>query len=142
MTSKPALRRLRDLPGVKDLEYQAVLKRDFVEPQAPFEYPAINACTTALFGLTAEEAEAVQRPQDWDDIELAAPAVQAATFEAEGWDVTDDKHRPLRVLAHLAAPLALALRAVAGSLPFAPEPEEKNDWASKLDAEARRFTKR
>ena len=138
----PALRRLIDLPGVNDLEYKAILKRDFAEPEARAEYPEIDACTTALFGLTADEAEAVARPADWDDIETKAPAVQVMAFEAEGWDVTDDKRRPLRVLGHFSGPVWLALRGVAGTLPFQAESGEPEAWVSKLEAEAKRFRKR
>jgi hypothetical protein len=143
MTSKPeALRRLIDLPGVSDLEYRALLKRDFAEPEARAEHPEIDACTTALFGLTADEAEALSRPEGWDNIENKAPAVQVAAFEAEGWDVTDDKRRPLRVLGHFSGPLWLAVRGVAGSLPFQPESNEPEAWVSKLEADAKRFLKR
>jgi hypothetical protein len=143
MTDKPEpLRRLIDLPGVDALEYRAILKRDFAEPEARAEFPEIDACATALFGLTADEAEAVARPAGWDDIECKAPAVQVAAFEAEGWDVTDDKRRPLRVLGHFSGPLWLALRGVAGTLPFVAESNEPEAWVSKLAAEAKRFRKR
>jgi len=143
MTTKPEpLRRLIDLPGVNDLEYRAILKRDFAEPEARAEFPEIDACTTALFGLTADEAEAAPRPPDWDDIECKAPATQVAAFEAEGWDVTDDKRRPLRVLGHFSGPLWLALRGVAGTLPFQAESADPEAWVSKLEAEAKRFRKR
>jgi hypothetical protein len=143
MTSKAgALRRLIELPGVDDLEYRALLKRDFAEPEARASHPEIDACVKALFGLTADEAEAAPRPPDWDDIEWKAPAVQVAAFEAEGWDVTDDKRRPLRVLGHFSGPLWLAIRGVAGTLPFQPERDEPEAWAAKLEAEARRFRKR
>jgi hypothetical protein len=143
MTRKPdALRRLIDLPGVSDLEYRALLKRDFAEPEARAEFPEIDACTTALFGLTADEAEELPRPQGWDDIERKPPAVQVAAFEAEGWDVTDDKRRPLRVLDHFSGPLWLAVRGVAGTLPFQPEGGEADIWVSKLEEEAKRFRKR
>jgi hypothetical protein len=143
MTSKPdALRRLIDLPGVNDLEFRAIMKRDFAEPEARAEFPEINACATALFGLTADEAEALPRPPGWDDIEYKSPAVQVAAFEAEGWDVTDDKRRPLRVLGHFSGPLWLAVRGVAGTLPFQPESSESEAWVAKLEAEAKRFRKR
>ena len=137
-----ALRRLIDLPGVNDLEYRAILKRDFAEPEARAAFPEIDACTKALFGLTADEAESVERPQGWDNIECKAPAVQVAAFEAEGWDVTDDKRRPLRVLGHFSGPLWLAVRGVAGTLPFQPESREPEAWVSKLEAEAKRFRRR
>jgi hypothetical protein len=69
MTSNPeTLRRLIDLPGVDDLEYRAILKRDFAEPPARAEFPEIDACVKALFGLTADEAEAAPRPDGWDDM--------------------------------------------------------------------------
>lgn len=143
MTSKPdALRRLIDLPGVNDLEYRALLKRDFAEPEARAEFPEIDACVLALFGLTADAAEMVERPPGWDDIETRSPAAQVAAFETEGWDVTDDKRRPLRVLGHFSAPLWLAVRGVAGTLPFQPESTAPEAWMSKLEAEAKRFRKR
>ena len=136
------LRRLIDLPGVNDLEYRAILKRDFAEPEARAEFPEIDACAKALFGLTADEAEAVERPADWDDIEVKSPATQTAAFEAAGWDVTDDKRRPLRVLGHFCGPLWLAVRGVAGTLPFQAESTEPEAWVTKLAAEAKRFRKR
>jgi hypothetical protein len=143
MDSKPrTLRRLIDLPGVDDLEYRAILKREFAEPEARAEFPEINACASALFGLTADEAEEVPRPADWDDIEVKAPAAQVLAFEAAGWDVTDDKRRPLRVLGHFSAPLWLAVRGVAGTVPFQAESDAPEAWASKLEAEAKRFRKR
>jgi hypothetical protein len=143
ITPPGPLRRLIDLPGVDDLEYRAILKRDFAEPEARQTYPEIDACTTAHFGLTADEADALPRPPGWDDIGLKAPGVQVAAFEAAGWDVTDDKRRPLRVLGHFSGPLWLAIRGVAGTLPFAPEPRPTQDgWAAKLEAEAKRFRKR
>ena len=143
MTNKPeALRRLIDLPGVRDLEFRAVLKRDFAEPEARAEFPEINACATNLFGLNADEAEAMTRPADWDKVEKKAPAVQVIAFEAEGWDVTDDKRRPLRMLGHFSAPLWLALRGVAGTLPFQAESTVPEARVSKLEAEAKRFRKR
>jgi hypothetical protein len=139
-----ALRRLIDLPGVKELEYRALLKREFAEPEARAEFPEIDACAKDLFGLTADEAEAAPRPADWDDIEWKAPATQVAAFEAVGWDVTDDKRRPLRVLGHFSGPLWLAVRGVAGALPFHAQADEPDAdrWASKLEAEAKQFRKR
>jgi hypothetical protein len=142
MTSKPVLRRLIDLPGVAELERKAVMKREFAEPEARAEHPEIDACSTALFGLTADEAEAVERPAGWDDIETKPPAAQVFAFEDAGWDVLDDKRRPLRMLGHFSAPLWLAIRGVAGQLPFRPEGAESDALMSKLEAEARRFRKR
>ena len=140
--SNPPLRRLIDLPGVKELEFRAVMKREFAEPEARAEFPEIDACVSALFGLTADEAEAAPRPDGWDGIEDKAAPVQVAAFEAAGWDVTDDKRRPLRVLGHFSGPLWLAVRGVAGSLPFEAESSEPERWVSNLAAEAARFRKR
>ncbi|TAL33103.1 MAG: hypothetical protein EPN98_12115 [Phenylobacterium sp.] len=142
MTSKPALRRLIDLPGIADLELKALMKRDFAEPEARAEHPEIDECATALFGLTADEADAAPRPADWDHIETKPPAAQVFAFEDAGWDVTDDKRRPLRVLGHFCGPLWLAIRGVAGTLPFQAESDAPEAWVSKLAAEASRFRKR
>ena len=143
MSSPPApLRRLSDLPGVKDLAFRAVMKRDFAEPEARAEFPEIDTCSTAIFGLTADDAEDAPRPADWDHIEAKAVPVQVAAFEDAGWDVTDDKRRPLRVLGHFNAQLWLAIRGVAGTLPFQAESGEPEAWVSKLEAEAKRFRKR
>lgn len=142
MTSSPALRRLIDLPGLKDLEFKALMKRDFAEPEARTEFPEIDTCSMELFGLTADQAEAVERPADWDDIEHRPVARQVEAFEAAGWDVTDDKRRPLRVFAHFNQQLWLAVRGVAGELPFQPDEDKPEPWAKALAAEAARFRKR
>lgn len=141
MTS-PALRRLIDLPGVADLEFRAVMKRDFAEPEARAEFPELDACSVKLFGLTADEAEAAARPADWDWPERLPIPAQVAAFEAAGWDVTDDKRRPLRTLGHYNQQLWLALRGVAGALPFQAEVDKPDRWAASLAAEAARFRKR
>jgi hypothetical protein len=137
------LRRLIELPGIGALEFKAVMKREFAEPEARAEHPEIDARSRALFGLTAEEAQAAPRPAGWDGIEARPVADQVAAFEAAGWDVTDDKRRPLRMLLHFNQQLWLALRGVAGELPFqAPPPEAPDRWAANLAAEAKRFKKR
>lgn len=142
MHRTPALRRLLDLPGVADLEYRALLKREFAEPESRAENPEIDACSLKNFGLTADQAEDHQRPEGWDRVEHLPTAAQVAAFEAEGWDVTDDKRRPLRVLGHFNQQLWLALRGIAGSLPYLPEDNSPDPWASSLAAEASRFRKR
>ncbi|WP_411288646.1 hypothetical protein [Phenylobacterium sp.] len=142
MDRPPALRRLIDLPGVADLEYRALLKREFAEPQARAEHPEIDACSTAIFGLTAAEAEAVARPADWDGVEDRPIAQQVDAFEAAGWDVTDDKRRPLRVLGHFNQQLWLAIRGVAGQLPFLPDDDRPDPWGASLAAEAKKFRRR
>lgn len=135
------LRRLIDLPGIADLELKAVMKRDYAEPEARAEHPELDACSRALFGLTAEEAEAVPRPAGWDGIERRPIPEQVAAFEAAGWDVTD-KRRPLRTLGHFNQQLWLALRGVAGELPFQPHEEPPDPWGASLAADAKRFRKR
>lgn len=140
------IRRLIDLPGVADLEAKALMKPGYADPTRRAEYPEVDACLAAVFGLSGDEAEAQARPQDWDGIEQLSPQDQADVFEAEGWDVRDAKRRPLRMLSQMAGPLALAMRGVAGCLPdapFVPEPTEERDaWGSGLAAEAARFRKR
>jgi hypothetical protein len=141
------LRRLIDLPGVDDLERAAVLKPLPAIGEARISDPEIDACARTLFGLTPDEAEAVPRPDDWDWIEDRPIPRQLAAFEDAGWDVTDNKRRPLRVLAYLSAPLWLALRGVAGQLPYQAEPGPRDDdppaaWGSNLAAEADKFRKR
>lgn len=140
----PKLRRLIDLPGVADLEFKAVMKREFAEPQARAEHPELDDCSLAIFGLTAEEAEATARPADWDGIEAAPIAKQVFAFEDAGWDVTDDKRRPLRTLGHWNQQLWLAIRGVAGALPFQPDDDHRpdKDWGASLAADAKRFKKR
>ena len=139
---RPTLRRLIDLPGVADLEYRALLKREFAEPEARAEHPEIDACSQAIFGLTADEAQAHPRPAGWDGPENRPLLDQVVAFEAAGWDVTDDRRRPLRVLAHFNHQLWLAVRGVAGTLPYQAEDTRPDAWATKMAADAARFRKR
>jgi hypothetical protein len=136
-----ALKRLIDLPGVRDLEHKALMKPRMGDVDARPEFPEIDEVVRATFGLTADEADDVERPAGWDRIERKGEREQAAAFEAEGWDVTDDKRRPLRTLSHFSAPMWLAIRGVAGSVPFVPEEEDKVEKAmmSSLAADALRF---
>ncbi len=136
-TAKP--RRLIDLPGIADLETKALMKPRYADEDARPEFPEIDAVSTAIFGLTADEAYDVERPDGWDRIDRKPLRDQVAAFEAEGWDVTDDKRRPLRMLAHFNVQLWLALRGVAGTLPFAPEVDETQAMMSSLAADAARF---
>lgn len=143
MATNPSLRRLVDLPGVRDLEFKAVMKREFAEAPARAEHPDIDEVSRAIFGITADEAAETPRPAGWDGAEDWPVPKQVFAFEDAGWDVTDDKRRPLRVLGHFNAQLWLALRGVAGSLPFEPEPPPASDsWGVNLAAEAKRFRKR
>jgi len=138
MTDTPPLRRLIDLPGMRPLEEKALMNPRYSDADACANYPEIDETCRALFGLSADEADDVARPEGWDRIERRSPREQADAFEAEGWDVTDDKRRPLRMLAHFSAPLWLAVRGVAGILPFHAEPVSDDGMAS-LAAEAKRF---
>ena len=145
--TQPPLRRLRDLPGIDDLELKALMKPRAADPDELHEFPdiaeAIDETAHAAFGLTPDEAAAVALPADWDGIERLDPAGMAEAFAAEGWDVTDTRRKPLRMLAHWTLPLALSMRGVAGALPFHAEPDRPViDWGSNLKAEATRFRKR
>lgn len=137
------LRRLIDLPGIADLEYKALLKPDYAAPELRDQFPEIDACSAAVFGITGEQAEDAPRPEGWDRIERRPVPEQVRAFEAAGWDVTDDKRRPLRMLLQFNQQLWLALRGVAGSLPFQPDDEDKpGEWGASLAADAARFRKR
>ena len=147
MTQPLPLRRLIDLPGIDALELKALMKPRLADPDELYEFPdiaeAIDETARAAFGLTPDEAAAVARPADWDAIERLDPADMAEAFAAEGLDVLDTRRKPLRMLAHWALPLALAMRGVAGELPFHAEPDRPvTDWGSNLKAEATRFRKR
>jgi hypothetical protein len=131
------------MPGVDDLEMKALMKPRFADPDEPEGRDEIDALSLAIFGLSLDAADEVEKPADWDRIERLSPSDMVEAFEAEGWDVTDKKRKPLRLLPHLALPLALAIRGVAGELPFFAEPDVKEtDWGSNLAAEASRFRKR
>lgn len=142
MTSQPALRRLIDLPGVADLETKALMKPAWAQPEARAEFPEIDTCSRAIFGITADEAEATPRPAGWDDVDTLPLPDQVDAFEAAGWDVTE-RRKPLRMLGHFNQQLWLAIRGVAGSLPFVAEDEERMDnWGAKMAADAKSFRKR
>ena len=148
MTDAPAApRRLIDLPGMDDLELKALMKPRLADPDERHDFPelaeAIDATARAAFGLTPDEAAAVPLPAGWDGVERLSPEAMVEAFAAEGWDVTDARRKPMRMLSHWALPLALALRGVAGALPFHAEPDRPvTDWGSNLKAEATRFRKR
>jgi hypothetical protein len=142
MDKPPAIRRLIDQPGVADLELKALMKPRMAEPESRAEFPEIDECVKAVSGLTPDEAEAVERPAGWDGIDETPLRDQVDAFEAAGWDVTDNKRRPLRTLGHFSGPLWLAIRGVAGELPFQPEDTKPEDWVTKLSAEAARFRER
>lgn len=138
------LRRLIDLPGIAELETRALMKPSLAEPEARAEVPEIDDVCRASFGLTPDEAEAIDLPAGWDGIDRKPPAQQVFAFEDAGWDVTD-KRRPLRMLGHYALPLWLAIRGVAGALPFQAPPadgDETDSWASNLAADAKAYRKR
>jgi hypothetical protein len=125
MSDRPRLRRLIDLPGVADLEFKALMKPRMVEAESRAEFPEIDEVARANFKLTPGEADAVADPDDWDNIDAKAPAAQVFAFEDAGWDVTDDKRRPLRLLPQFARVLWLAIRGVAGELPFLADDAEE-----------------
>ncbi len=136
------LRRLIDLPGVRELEHKALMKPRMGDIDARLEFPEIDEVIKANLGLTTDEAEDIERPPGWDNIEIKPEREQVAAFEAEGWDVTDDKRRPLRMFNQFNQQLWLALRGVAGSLPFVPEDDKPEAWVTALEREAARFRKR
>jgi len=142
MTRQPKLRRLLDLPGVADLEMKALMKPRHTDPDARAEFPDIDETARSALGLSVEAAEAFTLPADWDGIERLDGFDLTDAFAAEGWDVTDDRRKPLRMLAHLALPLALAMRGLGGELPFQPEDTTPEPWGAGMAADAKRFRKR
>lgn len=138
MSTNAPLRRLIDLPGFRDLEFKSVMHPRMTEYDARETYPELDALSVELFGLTADAAEDAPRPDGWDRIEHKSDREQVSAFEAAGWDVTDDKRKPLRLLSHFNVQLWLALRGVAGTVPFTPEADPDEGGAA-LAAEAARF---
>ena len=134
------LKRLIDLPGMRALEGKALMNSRYADADARDHFGEIDVCSRAIFGLTADEADDVPRPEGWDRIERRPVREQIIAFEAEGWDVTNDKLRPLRMLEHFNVQLWLALRGVAGTLPHLAE-EEPDFGAASLAAEVKRFQK-
>ncbi len=138
------LRRLIDLPAVRDLETRPLMKPRMGDIDARPQFSEIDDVIKATFGLTADEADDVERPSGWDRIDRKPERDQVAAFEAAGWDVTDDKRRPLRTLIHFSGPMWLAIRGVAGSAPFVADTAEddaEDRMRSSLAAEAARFRK-
>jgi hypothetical protein len=138
MANAPALRRLIELPGIAELEDKALMKPRYADDDARSQFPEIDECSKALFGFTADEADDVPRPEGWDRIERKPLREQVDAFEAEGWDVTDAKRRPLRMLGHFNVQLWLAVRGVAGSVPFQAE-KEPDDLQASLARDAALF---
>jgi hypothetical protein len=138
MSEAAPLKRLIDLPGVRELETKALMNPRYADADARDYFTDLNDCSRAIFGLTADEADDTPRPAGWDRVERKPLRDQVIAFEAEGWDVTDDKRRPLRLLEHFNVQLWLALRGVAGSLPFQAE-HEPDHGAASLAAEVKRF---
>lgn len=142
-----APRRLIDLPGIDPLELAALMKPRLADPDERHDHPQVDDAARAAFGLTLDQAEATPLPADWPDhltrLDRQSPAELVDAFAREGWDVTDKKGKPLRILPLMALPLALAARGVAGQLPFHAEPDVKTtDWGQSLAADAKRFGKR
>ena len=118
------------------------MKPLMADPAYRTEFPQIDECSLRIFGITADQAEAFKKPDDWDDIERELVSVQVSSFEDVGWDLTDNKRRPLRVFHHFNQQLWLAIRGVAGLLPFQPDNEMSSDLETSLAREAARFRRR
>ena len=138
MSTITPLRRLIDLPGFRELEFKSVMHPRMTEYDARDTWPELDALSVELFGLTADAADDTPRPDGWDRIERKSDREQVAAFEACGWDVTDDKRKPLRLVSHFNVQLWLALRGVAGAIPFVPDADPDEGGAA-LAAEAARF---
>ena len=51
------LRRLIDLPGVRELEGKALMNSRYADADARAQFGEIDDCSRGLFGLTADERE-------------------------------------------------------------------------------------
>ena len=138
MSNRPRLRRLIDLPGMAELEFAAVMKPRMAEVDARAEFPDIDTVCQANFGIIPDEADAVADPAGWDNIDAKAPQHQIFPFEDAGWDVTDNKRRPMRLLPQFSRVLWLAIRGVAGELPFLAD-ESHDDAIAAMAKEAKAF---
>ena len=134
-------RRLIDLDGMAELERRALMAPRLADEDARDTHPELDALSRALFGITADDADATARPAGWDGIDRRPLRDQVEAFEREGWDVTDDRRRPLRTLSHFHVALWLAIRGVAGRLPFTAPPTDEGSsaWEQTLRAQAKRF---
>jgi hypothetical protein len=130
------MRKLIDLPGIADLEAEALMKPRMADLGAEADYPVIDEVCAKAFGLTVAQADAIERPDGWDNIENKSAPAQVSAFEAEGWDVTNNR-RPLRMLSVIAPPLWLAVRGVAGRLPFVADTAEEDAEAAAMKALAK-----
>ena len=74
------LRRLIELPGVRDLEHKALMKPRMGDIDARPEFPEIDEVVSANFGLTADAADDVERPSGWDRIERKSERDQIVAF--------------------------------------------------------------
>jgi hypothetical protein len=135
------LRKLIDLPGIADLERKALMNPRYAEADARAHYAEIDQCSVANFAITADAADEIARPAGWDGIERKPLREQVEAFEKAGWDVTDARRRPLRMLEHFNLQLWMALRGVAGSIPFAASDDEEipKAWGVSLQAAATRY---
>ncbi len=139
MSDRPRLRRLIDLPGMAELEFAAVMKPRMADADARAEFPDLDEVSRANFGITPDEADAVADPEGWDNIDAKAPQHQVFPFEDAGWDVTDNKRRPMRLLPQFSRVLWLAIRGVAGELPFLADESPEAAAASSLAKDAKAF---
>ena len=125
------MRRLIDLPGIAELEQKALMQPRMADLGAELEFPEIDEAAQAAFGISVTAADDIARPDGWDRIENRPVNAQVDKFEAEGWDATNNR-RPLRTLAVIAAPAWLAVRSVAGALPFQADTAEEDAGAAML----------
>ena len=74
------MHRLISLPGMADLERAALLRSSYADPDARSHHPELDACSINLFGLTADQADEMPRPTDWDGIERRTLREQVAAL--------------------------------------------------------------
>lgn len=132
------LRRLRDVPGIREAELRIVLDRSLAAKAAGWD-GVFDDLSRELFGATADQVEDHDdcfvgddlAPWCWERYDHDAVGV----FRRHGWDVTDDYGHELMVLTHLKSQLLAAIHGKAGAhLPgIGTDPES---WGRRLEQEA------
>ena len=139
MSSTPALRRLIDLPGIRDIEFKALMNPRMADEGAAADFPEIDELSRAVFGLTADEADDVPRPEGWDRIERKPrPGNRWPPSKPRAGTSPTTSAGPCACSASSTSSSGSPLRESARELPFQAEPEG-DDMASSLAAEAARF---
>jgi hypothetical protein len=154
MSARGELKKLLEQPGVSDLEREAVLDPRLAT-ESSFDDAKVQRASRKAFGFRADETpnallEALSQGREdldyeedfepiWSEMEdtLAVDDYQlVALFNGLGWDVTDERGRPLLVLGHFKYPLYLVANNI---VPLRAQPVSNEDWEAALKQAAAKF---